>query len=432
MVGTAAPVSMSAAPGIFVGTCGKPSQPTIQAAVNASSPGGTVLICPGTYPEQVTITKNLTVSGVASGNADQVVIAPPSTGVVINTFDLYLPPMDPVAAQVLVQNANVSLSSVTVDGANNGISSCATDLRGIYYQNASGSIQNVTTRNQTLAAGLTGCQSGEAIFAQSGYGSIVKENLTIQNNNVHTFQKNGITADGETLNVNINGNYITGQGATTGAAENGIQISTGTQGKVQNNTVIDMIWAPDTSSDPGNAAAGIILVGSESVEVSNNIVGSTQFAIGTFTDSVFGYPANPNGLADHNNIRNNQIQNTLIFDAIDVCSNNNQIQNNTIFGSTESGIHLDSTCGSTGTNNNVSGNTINEACAGILEGATPNNIGGKNDYFNVVSEIVSGDVCPIVVTGGAPSSAVNALSIGRDSVRFGGRSSQSLHPAPAH
>jgi hypothetical protein len=42
---------------------------------------GQVFICPGAYPEQVTITKNLNVSGVAVGNADQVVIAIPPGGI---------------------------------------------------------------------------------------------------------------------------------------------------------------------------------------------------------------------------------------------------------------------------------------------------------------------------------------------------------------
>src|SRR5271154_1139769 len=51
-----------------VGTCEPGNQyPTIQAAVNAATPGSTVNICPGTYTEQVLITKNLHLVGVASG-----------------------------------------------------------------------------------------------------------------------------------------------------------------------------------------------------------------------------------------------------------------------------------------------------------------------------------------------------------------------------
>ncbi len=38
----------------------------------------------------------------------------------------------------------VNISNLIVDGANNGLSSCATDLVGIYYQNASGTVNHVT------------------------------------------------------------------------------------------------------------------------------------------------------------------------------------------------------------------------------------------------------------------------------------------------
>ena len=44
---------------VQVGTCrhGVVTFATIQSAVNASTAGGTVLVCPGTYPEQVKSTK---------------------------------------------------------------------------------------------------------------------------------------------------------------------------------------------------------------------------------------------------------------------------------------------------------------------------------------------------------------------------------------
>ena len=380
---------------MYVGTCGSPSATTIQIAVTASAAGGTVIICPGTYREQVTIMKNLTVKGVAAGNRDQVVITSPTSGVVTNAADLFN--AFPVAAQILVAcnatvpNVTVSLSNITVDGSGNGITGCSPDLRGIYYENASGSIANVATRNQVLAAGLIGCQSGEGIFVQSGYGSTTKQhNVSILNNSVHMFQKNGITGDGSMLTVNISGNYIVGQGPTNGAAENGIQVSDGTAGKVVNNTTIDEIWAPDTAGDTGDAASGILIYSSQNIEIANNTVGSTQFGIVTVSNSI-------DGPADHTNIHDNRVMGTQIFDGIDVCSNSNTVKNNAVFSSTESGIHLDSTCGSTGIKNIVADNVINEGCAGILEGATPNTIGGSedaaNNFFNVASEILTSNVC---------------------------------------
>jgi hypothetical protein len=415
----ASAASLYAGP-IYVGNCGRPSQPTIQAAVNASQPGGMVFICPGTYSEQVTITKNLNVSGVAAGNANQVVIAIPTGGISQNATD---PATNfAVAAQVLVEsNANVRLSNVTVDGANNNIMTCGLDLRGVYYLNASGEIENVATRNQILPPGFTGCQSGQGIFVQAGYGVSLNQRVNIHNNSVHSFEKNGITADGNTLQVQIQNNYIVGQGPTTGAAENGIQISDGAQGHILQNVISDEIWAPDMSSDRGDAARGILIVGSENVEVAYNIISSTQFAIAAETDSGFGTPGNPNGLADKSNIHNNQIMGTQIFDAIDACSNNNQIQGNKIYFATEAGVYLDPSCGtassSTGMRNQVGGNNINEACTAVLEGATPNFIDIGNNVYNVPSEILVGNACTAGASA-APSIAGASAEIGTSAAKF--------------
>lgn len=396
-----------AASTIYVGACGTPHQSTIQAAVNASASGGTVIICPGVYPEQVTIAKNLTVTGLQTGNADSVVIASPAAGVVTNSADLYPPAPMAVAAQVLVQNAtNVTLSNITVDGSANGIGTCALDLRGIYYQNASGTITSVVTRNQALVATLNGCQAGQGIFVQSGYtkGTAV---VTIQGNSVHSFQKNGITADGPGAVATVANNYISGQGPTTGAAENGVQISDGAGGTVVNNVVIDEIWAPDTSADSGDAAAGILIYSSENILIQGNTVGTTQFGIVTVSDPTSGTVRNPLGLADHTTILGNQVLNTLIFDAIDVCSNNNTIESNAVFNATESGIHLDSACGTTGNGNTVSLNTITEACAGILEGGTKPNVSvAGNIFHDVVNQTLAGNVCPVT-----PVAATAALTL---------------------
>jgi hypothetical protein len=382
---------------VYVGSCAPAkatTYTTIQQAVNAVPAGSTIYVCPGTYPEQVTITKNLNLIGVQSGTADSAVITSPAGGVAQNTYDLYEPPSIPVAAQVLVQHAqSVNIANIAVDGSNNLIAGCAPDLRGIYYQNASGSLNAVTTRNQALVTGLNGCQSGEGIFVQSGYGSTGPANVVVQASSVHTFQKNGITGDGSDTCLTVLYNYISGQGPTTGAAENGVQVSDGAAGTVVGNTVIDNIWAPDTSSDTGDAASGILIYASKGVNITNNTVGTTQFGIVTVSDPTSPSPNNPNGAGDHTIINNNQVLNTQIFDAIDACSNSNTIEGNSIANATESAIHLDSSCGATGINNTVKANFINDTCAGILAGATPNNI-GVNGFFNVVNTQLAGNACP--------------------------------------
>src|ERR1700746_465121 len=98
-----------------VGTC-KPkltSFTTIQAAVTKVPPGSTVLVCPGVYPEQVTISQPLTLQGIADSNLDQITITA-TGGLAPNATSMF---GQSVAAQVLVQNAGpVNISNIAVDG----------------------------------------------------------------------------------------------------------------------------------------------------------------------------------------------------------------------------------------------------------------------------------------------------------------------------
>src|SRR5882762_5829123 len=137
---------------VKVGTCrsGIVTFSTIQSAVNASPAGSTVLVCPGTYPEQVVINKALTLKGVQRGTLNAAVVVAPAGGIVQNTTSLATG--NPIAAQILVtETTDVSIRNLTIDGANNGFSGCKTlNLIGLYYQNASGRINHVAAVNQAL------------------------------------------------------------------------------------------------------------------------------------------------------------------------------------------------------------------------------------------------------------------------------------------
>ena len=70
---------------LVVGTCKKASHnyATIQSAVNAAPEDATVLVCPGTYAEQVVITTPLTLKGISVPPLNNPIIAGPSGGVAI-------------------------------------------------------------------------------------------------------------------------------------------------------------------------------------------------------------------------------------------------------------------------------------------------------------------------------------------------------------
>jgi parallel beta-helix repeat protein len=300
-----------------------------------------------------------------------------------------------------------------------------TTLEGIYFQNTSGTISANTVRNQYQSdyTDFGGCQNGLAINVESLGGNSV----TVANNSVHAYQKNGITATGAATGpgapgpaVTISGNYIVGLGATamnwqgvyvpggSTAAENGIQFGFGASGSVTGNVVNDNIWGQDTSGDTGDAASGILIYASSNIAVSGNEVGSAQFGIVAVSDPTYGP-------ADSNTITGNKIAGTQLFDGIDLCSSSNNVHTNTVYGSTESGIHIDDSCGS-GNNNVVSGNTINEACAGVLLGTGSSNNSAPNTFANVTNTTLAGDVCPA-----GPDA---------NSTAGGSKKTQRLRPAP--
>src|SRR5690606_3347357 len=43
----------------YVGTCGSPSHPDIQTAIDAAADGDIVFVCPGTYTQPVTVTREV-------------------------------------------------------------------------------------------------------------------------------------------------------------------------------------------------------------------------------------------------------------------------------------------------------------------------------------------------------------------------------------
>ena len=385
---------------VAVGNCTKLVQfATIQLAVNAVPSGSTVKVCPGTYAEQVTIAnKNLTLIGVGP-TASTVTV--PASGLLTNgVTDIF---GNQVAAQILVQNATVTISHMAVDGANDQVFTCAVDPIGIYFQNAAGTITDNAVRNVLMPPGYQGCQGGLAINVEATSGSPA---VIVSNNSVRNYDKNGITASGQKAlggpKVTISGNTVVGLGATTVIAQNGIQVGYGASGSVQNNYVADDVYInpPDCASNGGCwGSSGILIWASHGIAISGNTVESTQYGIVPVSWTPDGSDS------DQTVIANNHIGGTQLFDAIDVCSNNNGIQKNVIYGSSQDAIHLDDSCSpslsypSSGSGNNVTGNTINEGCAGVLQGplTVSNNIPlsgvNTNTLMNVNNLVLGADSC---------------------------------------
>ncbi len=200
---------------------------TISAAVIGVPAGSKVQVCPGTYPEQVTITQPLTLQGIASGNANRAVITIPASGSLAPNVTSII--FGPTYAQVLVEDVSpagaVNITGITVDGAGvNGCSgSTSFSLAGIVYASGTtGTVNEVTARNQVNS----GC--GVGISAENGSGT--NETIAIENSSVHNIGGFGISAatvPSSTLTATITGNFLSNSGSTNsilGEAVNG-QIS---------------------------------------------------------------------------------------------------------------------------------------------------------------------------------------------------------------
>jgi hypothetical protein len=344
--------------------CPSADYPSIQAAVTAAAPGSTILVCPGVYNEQVRIPKPLRILGEDFANQDAPIVKP--VGAVPNSTSLASG--NPVTAIIVADHAQkVEIEGLTVDGSTAGApAGCATQLVGIFYRNTSGEIDHNAVRNINLGNVLFGCQSGQAIFVQSGNGR--SSYVEILENTVHEYQKTGILANEVGTFVDVQGNTVSGVGVTPQIAQNGIQIGWGATGRVHGNAVIDHLYGGCPNADAcGDIATNVLVFGLEGpardVTVYDNVLGKSQVNV---------YFENNSG-----KVEKNLIFDAEVFDGIYVNGNYNRIIGNRVNNSDEAAIWVD------GTKNTVSANTINEATEGIHDSDGGNSY-GYNAFYNVV------------------------------------------------
>ena len=334
------------------------------------SPGGTVYVCPGTYKEQVSISSNVNLIGLYKSGVGPAIVAPAS-GIVANTTDLY--DGSPVAAQVLIKGGSIaSISGFTVDGSNSNLNSCV-DLVGVYYRNSSGTLSNVSIKNEALSPSLASCPAGLGVYIESGFTVAGTSVVKVQGVSVSNFQENGITAKGPGANVVLNNNTVTGVGPTAAIAQNGIQVSDGAIGSVSNNRILNMDYTVGEVQ-----ATGILVYASKGVSILGNTIAGVQTPIVTLTDPTDPTSTNPTGTADGAIILGNTITGlsttspkSFLADGIDVCSSFNTISLNTITNAVVDGVDLDRTCGvgssdQSGNYNIVTLNNIQNSCSAIL------------------------------------------------------------------
>jgi len=312
-----------------VGTCVPrlPSYPTISAAVGTVPSGSTVMVCPGIYSEQVTISTSLTLEGITSGNGARAVIEVPTGGLTTSITNVIFG--GTVYPQVIVSAPNVNITNITVDGTGNNLN-CSASLYGIYYATgASGTVNQVTTRQQIN----DGC--GVGIWVENG--SSTAESVTIENSDTHDADNTGIFVGSNqtppTLNVTVKGNDVAGgpAGPTWGIT------SWGVAGSITDNVVTDA------------SSFGIIGESGATASISANTISNTEAninVVGIFLEGS-GEIARDNTIMNHQNGSGIWITDTTAT-----------VQDNKI---TNSNVAIEFFC----TSATVSANTISDAAIGI-------------------------------------------------------------------
>jgi hypothetical protein len=226
--------------------CDMPGFNTIQAAVTASSPGDTIIVCPGGYAEQVTVGKDLTLTGSSA-----TIQAPGTLTGDENVVDI-------------VGGATVTMSDFIVSGPGSG--GCNSIHTGIgVLGGATLHLSNTTVRN-IRDTPFSGCQNGEGIRVGTPRGGAPDVgHATIDNVVATGYQKNGIVVAGAGSSGQITNSTTVGAGPTTTIAQNGVEVVDGATAQVNSNVIRDDYYTPKTFT-----ACGLLPIDAGGVQASGN------------------------------------------------------------------------------------------------------------------------------------------------------------------
>ena len=298
--------------------------PTIQSAVAAANSGDTILVCPGTYVEQVTI---------PAGKNNLTLRSKTPLAAIIKAPAVMLAPK----AIVRVNGAlNITISAFTITGPGSG--PCDSLEYGVRVDMGGSAFIRGNHITEIRDNPFGGCQNGVGIlvgrFSEGQTGSAL-----IRDNTIDKYQKGGIVVSNVGSRAGITDNDVKGIGPTALIAQNGIQISSGAKANVEDNEVSDNIYSPQTF-----ASAGILLFEAGQVNVEDNrvlrndvnifafnspgpIITANRVSNGTF-DGIDLTDGTTGAIVSHNTSRNNAADGIFI----DAASTNNRITNNRLRG----------------------------------------------------------------------------------------------------
>ncbi|MGH9512522.1 MAG: right-handed parallel beta-helix repeat-containing protein [Terriglobales bacterium] len=347
-------------------TCPNAQYSTIASAISAAAPGDIIDICPALYPEQLVISKPLTLRGVrvnvAGNDVKRILIQP----FLQNIQDL------PVEAVITVMNASyVTIDNLAIDGSQNSVSGCTPGLAAVHYFNSSGRVIN----NAIFGAQFPNPQSCSPSSAPGGNGIGVQVDadqsrhfhVSVENNSIHDYSANGIRVDGSGVTAEIEGNNVSGVGPSIGTFQFGVLVVNGAVAQIKGNVITEGRCGTLSATDCFNIRSeGVTLrLAGDGTVVDSNVITDAQS--GVFINAV-----------NNVQITNNFISNIDALDGIDMQGTSNSLlDGNTIvnatIGNESCGVYESPGPGFSGgieENNKIAHTNVNDSYCGVAHVST--------------------------------------------------------------
>ncbi|MHB8576659.1 MAG: right-handed parallel beta-helix repeat-containing protein [Dehalococcoidia bacterium] len=231
----------------------------IQDAVNAAPAGATILVCAGTYIEQVTI---------PAGKNDLTLRAKTHQVAIIQAPPVMLSPK----AIVRVAGAqDVTIRAFTITGPGGG--PCDSLEYGVRVDSGGSATIEQNHITKIADAPFSGCQNGIGVYIGRVFEATTGS-ATIAENLIDQYQKGGIVVSNTGSSADIHDNIVRGVGPTAVIAQNGIQVSSGATASLHENAVADNAYSPQSV-----VSTGILLFQPGQVRVLDNLVTKSDVAI---------------------------------------------------------------------------------------------------------------------------------------------------------
>jgi hypothetical protein len=367
--------------------CANPDYATITAAINAAVDGDVIEICPALYPEQLLITKSLTLRGTGGHGIGRGLIQPVSMSPLGN--------LGFTAVITVMGTSDVTIQNLAIDAGKNTVSGCKITLAGIHFYNASGTVESDVISGTQMSDPL----SCTTLFPGNGFGVQIDQSanttaafrVTVQNTSIHDFGRNGILVNGSGETVSIQGNSIVGIGPGLGVNQFGIFLANGAKGQVTGNYItqgscgtIDILGCFTLRSE------GVVLRSTgDGVVVDGNIISNVQ--AGVFVNG-----------ATNAHVTNNVISNVDALSGIHIQGSvSGQYLGNRIIhvgpfttdtSSDEEGCGINDVSGAGNSANLIQGNWINDAYCGVAY--VTGDLVLSNLYQNTLYQSLNGDDYP--------------------------------------